>query len=62
MTRIRLDAVQFGAVFENCKKNPLFGYKLGYVCNGHMTPEQFIRANEIELADDEDYMVTVVAL
>ena len=59
MTRIRLDAVQFGWVFTQCKENPLIGYKLGYICNGHMTPESFIRANEVELIDNEDYYVEV---
>jgi hypothetical protein len=56
MIRLKLDAEQFGAVFENCKDNPLFGYKLGYVCNAHMTPEQFIRANGIELIEETNEM------
>ena len=59
MTRIRLDAVQFGAVFALCKSNPVAGYKLGYTCSAHMTPESFIRANEVELIDNEDYYVEV---
>ena len=56
MKRIRLDYVQFGAVFEICKGNPMVGALLGYTCQAHMTPEQFIRATESELVDEEVQM------
>lgn len=52
MIRMRLTYTNFAQVFGLCKKNPIVGTVLGYICQAHMTPESFIKMNEIELIDE----------
>ena len=55
-----LDAVQLSMAMRLCAENPELGRKVGYQWTGHLTPDQFIKLNGIELIDGEPEMTQVV--